>query len=44
MPWMTAEVFTEVFFYNPSGDSISQESEGECARMVQGMNVRFRVR
>lgn len=31
-------------FYNPSGDSISQESEGECARMVQGMNVRFRVR
>ena len=31
-------------FYNPSGDSFSQESEGECARMVQGMNVRFRVR
>ena len=26
------------------GGSISQESEDECARMAQDMNVRFRVR
>ena len=41
---MTAEVFTEVFFTIRVATPSAKSSEGECARMVQGMNVRFRVR